>query len=517
MTRSICRPFGLVCLAAYCGLLGATAVAPAADAADTLPAKLPQLELPVPDAVFTEMDRRWMSVYFHGFKAGWAVHSLGPATMEGRACVSSSFEMTTEFKALSVVHQRFTSVRKWYDKAPPHRAFLIEQTEKMGNQTRRVVMRNEDGGTRYVVDVTEGGEAKPRQFVPLDIRLAQETSPRVWAADAARRPGDAFTTASLHPSWMLKSGEQTATLLREARWSGPTGPIPVWEMDAFNHDTQTRSLMRVSRRDGKPVTLALDANMELRIDTETAAKQMPGLAPDVYVLTGIRASRRLGDPALLSEVVVELTAPKGKQVPDLPETANQTVERKPNGSVIVKMSRNGGKPQMASAEDRAEALKSTPRYPLDNETVRKLAVRAVKGAGDDRSAVQNLLRFTRSYIKEALNAKSLTVMDVIQSKKGDCTAHALLFTTLARAAGIPARETRGWIYSGDRNQAFGGHAWSEVILDGQWVPVDSVWAEMQISPGYIQAYSPTAHDSKPSELVTGLTARILSLKTRPSP
>jgi transglutaminase-like putative cysteine protease len=208
----------------------------------------------------------------------------------------------------------------------------------------------------------------------------------------------------------------------------------------------------------------------------------------VYVLAGISASRRLGDPARLSEVVLELTAPEGKQVPDLPETANQTVERKPNGSVIVKTSRNQGKPQLASAADRAEALKSTQRYPLDNESVRQLAARAVKGAGDDRSAVQKLLRFTRSYIKEALNAKSLTVIDVIQSKKGDCTAHALLFTTLARAAGIPARETRGWMYSGDRNQAFGGHAWSEVILDGQWVPVDSVWAEIQLSPGYIQAH-----------------------------
>ena len=515
MDRFFRRPFGLVCLAASCGLLGATVVVPAAGAAETRPAKLPPLELPVPDSVFTQTDRRWSSVYFHGFKAGWAVHSLGPATVENRACISSSFEMTTEFKALSVVHQRFTSVRKWYDKEPPHRVFLIEQTEKMGNQSRRVALRNEDGGTRYAVDVTEDGEAKPRQFVQLDIRLPQETSPRVWAADPARRPGDTFTTAALHPSWLLNSSEQTATVLREARWAGSTGPIPVWEIDAFNHDTETRALMRVSRRDGKPVTLALDANMELRIDTEKGAKQMPGLAPDVYVLTGISASRRLGDPTRLSEVVLELTAPKGKQVPDLPETANQTVERKSDGSVIVKMSRSGGKPQMASAADCAEALKSTPRYPLDNETVRKLAARAVKGAGGDRSAVQNLLRFTRSYIKEALNAKSLTVMDVIQSKKGDCTAHALLFTTLARAAGIPAREAKGWMYAGDRNQAFGGHAWSEVILDGQWVPVDSVWAEMQISPAYIQAHSPTAHDSKPPELVTGLNARIISLKTIP--
>ena len=510
------RPaFSLACLAAACGVLGTGAAAAPAGAVETRPAKLAPLELPVPDSVLTRTDRRWMSAYFHGFKAGWAVHSLGPATIEGRDCICSSFEMTTEFKALSVVQHRFTSVRKWYDKAAPHRAFLIEQTEKLGDQVRRVVIRNEDGGTRYSMDITEAGDAKSRQLIQLDLRLAQETSPRLWAADPARRPGDAFTTASLHPPWILKGSEQTATILREARWTGPAGPVPVWEIDTFDHTTQARSLMRVSRRDGKPVTIALDANLELRIDTEEAAKQMPGLAPDVYVLAGITASRRLGDATRLSEVVLELTAPDGKQVPELAETVHQTVERKKDGSVIVRMSRNGGKPQLATATDRDEALRSTPRYPLEDTTVRQLAARAIRGAGDDRSAVRNLLRFTRSYIKEALNAKSLTVMDVIQSKKGDCTAHALLFTTLARAAGIPARETRGWMYSGDRNQAFGGHAWSEVILDGQWVPVDAVWAEMNLGPVYIQANSPSSQNPKPSELVTGLTARILSIKTIP--
>ncbi|MFN0125458.1 MAG: transglutaminase-like domain-containing protein [Verrucomicrobiales bacterium] len=515
MKRSFRRSFGLVCLAAYCGLVAAAAGAPAESPPDPPPPKPPQLELPIPDSVLTATDRRWMSVYFHGFKAGWAVHSLGPAVVDGRACVCSNFEMTTEFKALSRVNKRFTSVRKCYSKEPPYRAFLIEQTDKMGDQSRRAVIRNDDSGTRYSVDITEGGEAKSRQFLHLDIRLSQETSPRVWAADPGRRPGDAITSAKLYPTGTLKINEQTATILRKASWSGPSGTIPVWEIDTCDYGTQNRSLMRVSRRDGKPVSLFINANMELKSDTEKAAKQMPELAPDVYVLMSISASRRLGKPSALSEVVMELTAPKGKQVPELPETANQTVERKPNGSVIVTITRNAGRPQPASAEDRAGALKSTPRYPLDNETVRNLAASAVKGASDDRSTVQKLLDFTRSYVQEAPNVKSLTVMDIIQSKKGDCTAHSLLFTTLARAAGVPAREVGGWMYSGDRNQAFGGHAWSEVILDGQWVPVDSVWTEMQISPGHIQGYSWNANDSKPPELVTGMKARIISFKSIP--
>jgi hypothetical protein len=464
--------------------------------------------LPIPDSVFTKTARRWMGVYLFGHKTGWAVQTLGPAAVEGRVCISSSFEVTTEYKAFSRVNKCFTSLRKCYHKAPPYRAFLVEQTERIGDQTRRVVLRS-DGGTGYSVEVTEGGVTKPGADVQLDLRLCQETTPAVWAADPARRLGDAITSTELTPNGTLKSRVQTATIRQPARWSGPAGKIPLWELDIYDYGTETTSVARVSRQDGKAITLPVDGTMEMRSEPEKTAKQMPDLAPDVSVLTSIRASRRLGNPSALSEIVMEITAPEGKRVPDLPETANQTVERKPNGSVIVKISRNAGKPQPASAEDRAEALKSTPRYPLANETVKKLSVEAVGSAANDRSKVQNLLRFTRAWIQEGLNVKSITVMDVIQSKKGDCTAHALLFTTLARAAGIPARETGGWIYTGDRNLAFGGHAWCEVILDGQWVPVDSVWTEIQLNPGHIQGI----RNSKPQALVAGLQARIISFKT----
>jgi len=40
-----------------------------------------------------------------------------------------------------------------------------------------------------------------------------------------------------------------------------------------------------------------------------------------------------------------------------------------------------------------------------------------------------------------------------QIEESECSAHALLFTTFARAAGIPAREAGGWYYYGDAYQA----------------------------------------------------------------
>lgn len=515
MNRSLCPAFGLICVAALSGFLCTASGEPAAEASSkkaAAPPRLPPLELPIPDSVFAKTDRQWMGVYLYGHKTGWAVQSLGPAVVEGRPCISSSFEITTELKAFSRVSKRFTATRKWYHKAPPYRLFLAEQTEQLGEQSRRVVLRS-DAGTGYSMKITEGGVTKAGPALQLDLRLCQETTPAVWAADPARRPGDAITSTELSPNGTLTNGVQTATIRRAAHWSGPAGKIPLWELDVYDYGTQTSFVTRISRQDGNAVSLPVDGTMDMRSEPERVAKQMPDGAPDVYLLTGISASRKLGHPAALSEVVMEITAPSGKRVPDLPQTANQTVQRKSDGSVIVKTTRHGGKPQKASAAERADALKFTPRYPLASETVTKLAAAAVKGATGDRARVQSILRFTRAYIQEAPNAKSLSVMDIIQSKKGDCTAHSLFFTTLARAAGIPAREVAGWIYAGDGIQVFGGHAWCEVILDGQWVPVDSVWTEMQINPGHIQRNSPAASGAKPLEFVTGLKARIISFET----
>jgi hypothetical protein len=60
----------------------------------------------------------------------------------------------------------------------------------------------------------------------------------------------------------------------------------------------------------------------------------------------------------------------------------------------------------------------------------------------------------------------------IANKIGDCTEYAALTAALCRANGIPARLQAGFGYGGG---AWERHAWTEVWLQGFWVPVDSTW------------------------------------------
>jgi hypothetical protein len=76
-----------------------------------------------------------------------------------------------------------------------------------------------------------------------------------------------------------------------------------------------------------------------------------------------------------------------------------------------------------------------------------------------------------------------TAADVMQSGEGDCTEHAVLLAALARARGIPARVAIGLIYS---NRSFLYHMWTEVYIDGQWIPLDATLAQGGIGAAHLK-------------------------------
>jgi len=100
--------------------------------------------------------------------------------------------------------------------------------------------------------------------------------------------------------------------------------------------------------------------------------------------------------------------------------------------------------------------------------------------------VVKLLSFVSSYIEDSPVIRPMTIDNILQQRKGDCTEHTQLFIALARALAIPAREVKGLVYLGDQIQGFGGHVWSEVIIDDQWVAVDPTWNLPQLSATHIQ-------------------------------
>jgi hypothetical protein len=118
----------------------------------------------------------------------------------------------------------------------------------------------------------------------------------------------------------------------------------------------------------------------------------------------------------------------------------------------------------------AGELQSTPFLQTTHPRVVAQAQQILGTERDALTATRRLLDWMDTAVEKTPMVGLPTALEVLESKKGDCNEHAVLFTTLARAVGIPARVAAGVVYL---DGAFYYHAWSEVWL-GQWVAVDPV-------------------------------------------
>lgn len=476
------------------------------------PEKLPPLELPVPESALRDSRRLAYGVYMSGGKVGWGLDTRAPGKLNGQDCVITAMEMKMTVKTLGNTMNVEVVDRNYFDAAPPHRALRIESIQKMDGQTRSVILSEKEPGS-YAVEITEAGKKRAGDAIKLDYRLTHDLSPELWAKGPARKPGDAIGMVQFDAE-TLSLTDTTATLLQPVEWTGPGGKLEVWEADIYEHKLKLAARGRISRLDGTLVNMQMGGMFDIRLEPEAIAKQKPGEQTDLFLALSLKSDRKLGRASALHELEVELLALADAKSPELMNTVNQSVTRNESGSVTVRITRGGSQPQPASETDRTENLKPTLRYPAEHEEVQKLATKAIAGATSDADKVKKLLRFTDLHIRDSYEVEALTVMDLLKSRKGECSAHALLFTTLARAAGIPAREAGGWLYMDDTYQAFGGHAWNEVILDGHWVPVDVIFQQIQLDAGHIQSHAGETDGKAIEGLTAGLRAKVKSFKKK---
>ena len=115
-------------------------------------------------------------------------------------------------------------------------------------------------------------------------------------------------------------------------------------------------------------------------------------------------------------------------------------------------------------------------------------------------------------LRKTYDANADDALTVLANKAGDCTEHTLLFTTLARAAGIPA-QVGGVVYVGGDKPSFGWHAWSEIHDGKQWVTVDPTFNQVHIDPTHIK-FSEGAEDQTYLNVAGKLKVKVLEVEKR---
>ncbi|MEO1085421.1 MAG: transglutaminase-like domain-containing protein, partial [Acidobacteriota bacterium] len=78
-----------------------------------------------------------------------------------------------------------------------------------------------------------------------------------------------------------------------------------------------------------------------------------------------------------------------------------------------------------------------------------------------------------------------SALEVLDSKKGDCNEHTVLFAALARAVELPTGIAVGLVWS-DELDGFYYHAWPEVLIDGEIHRFDPTLGQKQADATHIK-------------------------------
>lgn len=91
----------------------------------------------------------------------------------------------------------------------------------------------------------------------------------------------------------------------------------------------------------------------------------------------------------------------------------------------------------------------------------------------------------RIIVKKDFSKAFATAAEVAKDPAGDCSEHAVLLAALARASGLPARVAMGLVYVA-RDQAFEYHMWTQVYIDGRWIPIDGTLGQGGIGAAHLE-------------------------------
>ncbi len=176
---------------------------------------------------------------------------------------------------------------------------------------------------------------------------------------------------------------------------------------------------------------------------------------------------------------------------ELPTDNTQTVASDLDGQLDVTVSRAAAPPAAAipyCGDDPAvlAALQTDTHLQPDNIRLAELAHSAIGDATDARLAARLLERYVFGYINRGNHHSGYgTALDVLQSREGDCTEHAVLLASMCRAVGLPAQVVSGVAYKSGPNGTgmFSTHAWVRVLVGDQWLHLDST--RRRVDAGYI--------------------------------
>jgi hypothetical protein len=324
---------------------------------------------------------------------------------------------------------------------------------------------------------TDAGERQQTRLVDIPkTSLGEEMRFVTWMRSA--KAGDTFETYSL--DWTKEPIDSPQTFTFQSK---ETGTVNGTVTQLYNLQEESFDLVEDGQFDhgGVPVWQKAGGIFEIKREPQEIATKLDGKPVEILAKTTVKSDMKLGEPPLY-ELVLDVS---GLGDYRFPEATYQKVRYLPDGKARIAILPPEGKPEPSPLEHEEKYLKATHSLQVEAVEIRRLLDSLDLEDLTDREKVRKLTNWVYNHLEKVSNVNASTSLSVLNNQAGDCTEHTLLLTTLLRAAGLPARELSGLVYTNDELQVFGYHAWVEVYLDGGWMAVDPTFDQVPADASHI--------------------------------
>ena len=177
----------------------------------------------------------------------------------------------------------------------------------------------------------------------------------------------------------------------------------------------------------------------------------------------------------------------------IPEDHRQKIiknEKRGDGNYTITLRVKSEPSNTETPEQKKEDLELDPKYLEETAEVQsnhKMIRALAKELSADKKSQWQLAKDINLWVHLNLKKEmvdTVTALDALIERRGECQSHTFLFTALARASGIPTRIINGLVYSKDY-EGFLYHAWPEVFV-GEWRAMDPTFGQDRADATHIK-------------------------------
>ena len=405
----------------------------------------------------TENIEEWWGVFYRGEKIGYATQTITPK-FKGYKLADRS---VLNLNLLGTVQPAATRLEM-----DANEDWILETFDfELTSNEIRFHARGRVNDAKLHLEIDSGGHKSSRELVlPQAPYLLAALKPYVVTQQL--ETGKKFQFSTFDPSTL---SQQVTTVIIEGRERIRVGDRTE---PAIRLRQSFRGISVVSWVDGLGRTLKEESPAGLSLVRQDAqeAKKQPGRAMtlDIVAQTAIPLATPLSHPQAKDAIRLKLS---GVNLANFPVDGGR--QRLQGDQLEIRREKFNGFPaqKIPVKEARlASYLQPTPFLQTDHPDIQALAAKIIQGETNAYRAALKIKDWVYKEIAKEPTVSIPSALEVLQTKKGDCNEHTVLFNALARAAGIPAKTVVGVV---DLHGAFYYHAWSEIWL-GEWISLDSV-------------------------------------------